>query len=119
MVTLICIHDLVAANGGTIRQNNLARQHQYSIGTLVEIKWDTWFGDGACRKIHARLWVVAHTRDCDGSPLYTLSAWRDPMIAIGSIDCYYSLCEESMTPIEITADVRDGADALAWGDDDA
>ena len=31
------IHDFVEANGKTIRDNNLDKQHSFDIGTLVEI----------------------------------------------------------------------------------
>ena len=62
----ICrIHDFVEANGKTIRENNLDKQHSFDIGTLVEI------ADGV------RMFVVMHTRDCDGTPLYTLTAFKD------------------------------------------
>ena len=42
-----------------------ARQHSFAIGTLVEI------ADGV------RMFVIMHTRDCDGTPLYALTAFKD------------------------------------------
>ena len=54
-------HDLVEANGKTIRQNNLEKKHNIPIGSLVEDK-----------KTGVRLFVVYHARDCDGTPLYCL-----------------------------------------------
>ena len=54
--------------GRTYRQINLAQAHEFNLGELVE------YDNGA------RLFVVQQTRDCDGTPLYTLtheSAWID------------------------------------------
>ena len=66
-VEFITIHHLVnPSTGKTYRQENLEKEHAIPIGTLVEARWDTWFGGGACWKVHARLWVVSHDRDCDG-----------------------------------------------------
>ena len=66
------IHDLVDRSdprGRTIREVNLAREHLYPIGSLVEVEgnsdWNS--NDGQ------RLYVAAHNRDCDGSPLYGLA----------------------------------------------
>ena len=49
--------------GLTYRQENNARQHLYAINSLVEPE-----DEGG-----VRLFVVEHTRDCDGTPLYNLS----------------------------------------------
>jgi hypothetical protein len=66
--TLINIADLLNhSTGKTFREENLEKQHNISIGSLVEIqveKSDKYFG--------VRLYIVAHTRDCDGTPLYRL-----------------------------------------------
>ena len=32
--------------GKTYRQENLEKQHQIPIGTLVEVRFDDWFGAG-------------------------------------------------------------------------
>lgn len=111
------IHNLVEANGKTIKENNLERQHAIPIGALVEIKFDDWFGDGACWKVHARLWVVGHERDCDGTPLYSLSRWGDPAFARQVHAVFGGLAEESLTPIVITDRLREGWDVLSWDDD--
>ena len=111
---LIAIHDLIEENGQTIKENNLAQLHTIPIGMLVEARWDEWFGGGACRKIHARLWVVHHGRDCDGTPLYSLSQWRDPAFALQSGQAHHGLSEESLRQVEITEGIRDGSDALEW-----
>ena len=62
------------SDGKTYRETNAEREHSIPIGSLVEVKYDEWHGDGACEKIHARLWVVRHDRDCDMTPLYSLSS---------------------------------------------
>lgn len=108
------IHDIVEENGKTIKENNLEKQHGIPIGALVEIKFDTWFGEGACWKVHARLWVIEHHRDCDGTPLYTLSRWNDAAFARQVNDMHRGYSEESLTPIEVTQRLRDGYDALEW-----
>ena len=50
--------------GKTYRQENLEKQHNIPIGTLVEI-------DDPENPL--RLYVVEHFRDFDGTPLYSLS----------------------------------------------
>jgi hypothetical protein len=57
--------------GRTYRQINNATPHNIPIGSLVEIAHDSAYPssmDGA------RLFVVMHNRDCDGTPLYELCA---------------------------------------------
>lgn len=110
------VHDIIEDNGKTIKENNLAKLHNIPIGTLVEVKWDEWFGGGACIKSHARLWVVIHSRDCDGTPLYVLSKWKDPATAKRFHEMEGGFGEESLTPIEITQELKDGYGALEWGD---
>ena len=61
-VHFIFIHDLVdPKTGKTYREMNLELKHQFPIGSLVEI-------DG-----YSRLFIVAHRRDCDGTPLYSMN----------------------------------------------
>ena len=117
MVELIVIHDLVnPETGKTYREENLELKHNIPVGALVEVQWDAWFGDGACWKVHARLWVVGHNRDCDGTPLYSLSRWRDPdfalHFAIGS--SHHGFGEEDLTVIKITDAIKEGYNALEW-----
>ena len=64
----ILVPDIVEANGKTIRENNLELKHRYPIGSLVEVSSDFDQGDNGLR-----LFVVRHSRDCDGEPLYDLS----------------------------------------------
>lgn len=114
--TFFLIHNLVEPNGKTIRENNLAKEHRIPVGTLVEVKFDEWFGDGACLKAHARLWVVKHTRDCDGTPLYSLSAHQDPEWALGRFSTFtrHGFGEERLISIEVTPDLVYGRGALEW-----
>ncbi len=100
------LHDMVESNGKTIKENNLAIKHKIPIGSLVEVKFDEWFGDGACWKVQARLFVDAHTRDCDGTPLYTLRS---------SYQRFYGFGEQGLKPIEVTTEISRGEDALEGG----
>jgi hypothetical protein len=111
---LFVLHNLVEENGKTIRGNNLERPHNIPVGTLVEIKFDDWFGEGACWKVHARLWVVAHRRDCDGTPLYSVSQWRDPDFAMRVGNAFHGYSEESLTVVEATDALARGEGALEW-----
>lgn len=78
MTNPIFMGDLIEANGKSIKENNLAKNHELQIHQLVEVKTDQWFGpDGGSIKIHGRLWVSGYTRDCDGTPLYYLTDRKD------------------------------------------
>jgi hypothetical protein len=64
--------------GRTWREANLERQHTIPVGTLVELVFDPEEDPDLYENYHGvRLWVWRHTRDCDGSPLYTLSMKRN------------------------------------------
>jgi hypothetical protein len=76
MTQIINFSEIVESNGKTIRENNLTQKHKYPIGTLVEFEVNHW-EDPATLKGTARAFVCSHQRDCDGSPLYTMSMW-DP-----------------------------------------
>jgi len=55
----------------TFREENEEKTHKIPLGTLVEVVCDDSYSD---RNINGlRLFVVDHTRDCDGTPLYGLS----------------------------------------------
>jgi hypothetical protein len=65
----VIVSDIVEDNGKTIKQNNLTIVHEIPIGSLVEIQ-----DEGNEEQINGlRLFVVNHSRDCDGTPLYDLS----------------------------------------------
>lgn len=108
------LHNIKLNDGKTIKEHNLEKKHGIAIGALVETKYDEWFGDGACTKIHARLFVTRQTRDCDGTPLYSIGPkrWDGDWESHGH-------AEEDLKVIELTASVIDGEDALAWDDDEA
>ena len=67
------VSEIVEANGKTVRENNLSEMHTIALGTLVEVKDDS--EDENMNGV--RMFVVNHSRDCDGTPLYDLSAYRD------------------------------------------
>lgn len=134
----INVADIVEENGRTIRENNLEKAHDIPIGTLVEVKYDVWHSDGACEKTHARLWVVSHDRDCDGTPLYSLCKYKSPMFVDGSLkyrgedgwwiktevalrianDVHSGFSQESLTVIPITNELVLGGGALYWGENE-
>lgn len=58
--------DIVESNGKTLKENNLAIPHNIPLESLVEVKDEN--GEPG-----VRLYVVAHLRDCDGTPLYGLA----------------------------------------------
>ena len=66
---------LIEKNGKSIQQNNLNKPHNIPLGTIVHVEFNqTILQDkNVFIKGHANLFVVKHTRDCDGEPLYTLS----------------------------------------------
>jgi hypothetical protein len=57
--------------GKTFREENSEKNHNIPLGTLVEV------GEEISRYSGLRLFVVDHNRDCDGTPLYTLSFERE------------------------------------------
>lgn len=61
MINIADLKDQSDKQGRTYREINNAMSHNIEIGALVETESG------------ARLFVVNHTRDCDGTPLYNLS----------------------------------------------
>lgn len=129
----IRVSDIVEANGKTIKENNMEKTHNLKVGDLVEVKHDRWHGDGACEKIHARLWVTLCGRDCDGTPLYWLSRvpkdqWEPVNLIFPdsgfqfksdiSQSIHYGQVggfgEESLTKVEVTDRLKQGYDSLTW-----
>jgi len=135
------IKDITENNGKTVKENNLEIKHNIPIGSLVEVKYDEWGGDGSCIKIHARLWVVKHTRDCDGEPLYSLCKsplhkmdtknehiiyfkepdYSDKDLVLKndiSVSIIYNIVsgigEKQLTVIKVTQDIKDGVGSLSW-----
>lgn len=54
----------------TYREENAELMHNIPIGALVEILQDEY---GEIESAGCRLFVVAHERDCDMTPIYSLS----------------------------------------------
>jgi len=136
----IKFEDIKEDNGKTIKENNMKIKHNIPIGSLVEIKYDEVGGDGSCQKVHARLWVVEHTRDCDGTPMYNLCF--NPIHRMDNSDQFIlfkngdedgrdwilkndisvsminnvkgGYIEKYLTVIEITEDIKSGKDTLDW-----
>lgn len=104
------IQDIVEPNGKTIKENNLEINHNIPVGALVEVKFSDWFGEGAGEIVHARLWVVSHDRDCDGTPLYSISRWKHMKFASQVHQVRSGFSEESLTPIKLTKSALDGDD---------
>jgi hypothetical protein len=73
MTNVIFISDIKQENGKTWKENNLAIQHEIPIGSLVEITYDSEYDEPDEKVFGLRLFVVNHSRDCDGTPLYDLS----------------------------------------------
>ena len=86
--------------GKTYKQGNLEKKHNIPIDSLVELEWKQWHGEGACWNMRARLWVTLHTRDRDGTPLYSLSCYRTK-----TGETFHNFTEESLELIELTQDI--------------
>lgn len=135
-MTITTFSSLVEANGKTIKENNMEVTHTISIGALVEYKLERWYGEGSCAVIHARKYVVAHSRDCDGTPLYhvgtaPISSWLedsaiDPQWVFPhtpdnsrmyTLACEYyklesNLSESMLTVVEVTEGLKRGEGQL-------
>lgn len=72
MTNIVFVGDLVEQNGKTWKENNLEIQHAIPLGTIVEISYEA-YPDEEDNTNGLRLFVVNHSRDCDGTPLYDLS----------------------------------------------
>ncbi len=73
-MTVTWLHDLPGQSGLTIREEKLQTTHGIPLGQLVEVELNDEHSP-CWLKGRARLIVVGHIRDCDGTPLYALSAW--------------------------------------------
>lgn len=75
MPQIVFVSDLVNPETGlTVRQENERVNHKVPVGALVEILRYNSEKDSFEEDLGLRLYVAKHTRDCDGTPLYTLSA---------------------------------------------
>lgn len=57
--------------GKTYREENNEKTHNIPLGTLVELDFNDSHLESPRKGL--RLFVVHHDRDCDGTPLYSLS----------------------------------------------
>lgn len=115
MNPFVLIYDLTnPETGKTYKEKNLEREHGIPVGTLVELEWNQWHGEGACWHIKARLWVTSHDRDCDGTPLYSVGRHRFSLKEGG----FHGFTEESLTPIPINQAIHDGCELPDWFHDD-
>lgn len=91
MPHFINIADLDSGSGKSYREINLAKKHNLQVGQLVEIS-----------KTNCRLFIVKLTRDCDGTPLYTLCHDKDDVIVnnagFGNYGWVNGFTEDSLDP---------------------
>ena len=80
MAAMINVADLDSGNGKTYREVNNATKHGLKVGQLVQL----YCG--------ARLHVLKHSRDCDGTPLYVIGLKESNIIEGG-------YPEESLTAV--------------------
>lgn len=109
--------------GRSIREVNRAKQHGIPHGTLVHVRYERWYGDGACDRVEARLFVIKRGRDCDGTPVYWLAREsmgegeldkiRNPLLRVAN-GLVGAFTEDRLTPIEITPALLRGEGALSW-----
>jgi len=73
---IINIADMVNPDSGkTYREENNELVHNIPLGSLVETDFNDEYLESP--KSGLRLFVVSHDRDCDGTPLYSLSFQKD------------------------------------------
>lgn len=73
-VEFINIADVKNPNTGkTYREENEEKTHKIGLRTLVEVITD----EDESKYNGIRAFVVSHDRDCDGTPLYSISLDRD------------------------------------------
>jgi len=141
MVDIKFFSNIIKENDKTIKEDNMEKTHSIPIGTLVEVKYNEWLGDGACKKVHARLWVCEHIRDYDGTPLYSLSEKKpgpmtDPVFEDRALltnegfpisakvvenmmnGVKYGFTEDRLTVVEITEELEKGCGSLSWDESD-
>lgn len=93
MTTIINVADLVNPESGlTFRQENVAKTHKFQVGDFVRVKsyeYLTPDDPDDSRKIETirDMFVFEQTRDCDQTPLYTITT-RRPEDYKGLIEIY-------------------------------
>jgi len=82
-MSITMFSDLVEENGRTVRENNLKLGHKIPLGSRVKVEVGV---EGAYNQasgtdrvpVTMELYVVEHTRDCDGTPMYTYGTMPFP-----------------------------------------
>jgi len=93
--------------GRSYRQINHAKPHNIPLGTLVEYNCASGHGD---MESGLRMFVVLQTRDCDGTPLYSLGPVPHEKQChphFGNDKWLNGYCEESLTPIRMAGPTLD------------
>lgn len=105
------VHNMIEANGKTVRENNLAKTHVIPLGSLVEINLD-YNEEHGCR-----LFVVEHSRDCDGTPLYTLSHNKNAAIELNKFKA--EQCDDQFDEFmrQMCMEGLKGSMTNGWSDD--
>ncbi len=70
-MSVVYVPNILGKHGKTIREENLEKQHAIPLKTLVEVNVPYIEEHGL------RAFVCEHTRDCDGTPLYSLYYSKD------------------------------------------
>tara|TARA_R110002020_G_scaffold69395_3_gene180615 strand:- start:32 stop:349 length:318 start_codon:yes stop_codon:yes gene_type:complete len=88
MPEFINIADFDSGNGKTYRQMNNEKTHSFGLGVLVELD------NGV------RLFVAKHTRDCDGTLLYSLTPeYNEDTEYLKTIKWTHGYCEYGMKAV--------------------
>jgi uncharacterized protein (DUF2249 family) len=90
MAVFINVADIQDPNdpdGRSYRKVNAEKQHKIPLGTLVELE----SGE--------RLYVVAHNRDCDNTPLYSLGMKNDNNDPIERMKWQNGYCEDDLAVV--------------------
>jgi len=82
MVDLVYVPDMIESNGKTVRENNMEIKHSLVIGDEVRFIEGEDFSERYCSEdpkqiqdavARGTFFVASIDRDCDGTPLYTLT----------------------------------------------
>lgn len=88
LVMIADLQDPEDSDGRTYREVNNAKTHSFNVGQMVEIH-------NGCR-----MFIAKHGRDCDGTPLYSLTTYEDTESArLNPISWSHGHDEEGMTEV--------------------
>lgn len=85
---VVFVGDLVMEDGKTWKEKNMEIKHNIPLGSLVEINIES-DGDHDVDPDSlngVRLFVCEHSRDCDGTPLYSLSHDKNASVDLKQMD---------------------------------